>query len=343
MIHDVFDIEQAIARHPLGETWAAVRAWAAGNGYMSAAERASDPRGFARYVLLNGPTGDFIDCPQDAATVEQLRREIAKSSGADWGEAVPTDVFVWRPGAPRHPAATRIGGSPFGLGAFDWPINPENGEPFSFVGQLCLADSRDVLRACQIPEPPADVLLIFGEPIPDQQPSNDDKGTRRVRTDRFAFRWVALDAARHGSTGIPDPTRHPLLYPAVECHGVRWRTADFPGAETFVYDWAAEHWENPEEPDEPLGQAYLLPVLKATKLGGRPHMIQSEDMWPTIGDDDDAPYFAMIDSVSVATGKPSRYSPASPDARRVLMLADEGSIYLGLTPGGEVRHLFECY
>lgn len=72
-----------------------------------------------------------------------------------FAERFPTDVFVFGRGEPEHRAATKIGGLPYRPAGKAWPVSRE-GQPMAFVGQLCFADSRDIVTC-----PFGDVAVIF--------------------------------------------------------------------------------------------------------------------------------------------------------------------------------------
>lgn len=107
------------------------------------------------------PLGDWrregvgVDSPGDLARVEQARR-LARTHG-DLGPSVPADVFVWADKEHDRPWLTRLGGRPWRPRERPWPRD-ENGIPYTFLGQICFADSHDVLPF----KLPGDVVLFFG-------------------------------------------------------------------------------------------------------------------------------------------------------------------------------------
>jgi hypothetical protein len=88
-----------------------------------------------------------------------------------------------------------------------WPTG-EHGEPLRFVGQLCFADSRDIL-----PEMPADVLLVFG-----------DDDALLAQPERLVFEWWSL-------TNAPLVSEMPAVEdPLVPFHANLHRTDDWDDA-----------------------------------------------------------------------------------------------------------------
>ena len=98
-----------------------------------------------------------VNGPLDMAWLEEMRLR-AREHG-DLGPSVPADAFVWSTRALRDAPRwlTRIGGYPWRERDEPWPEDV-NGLPLKFLGQVCFADSRDILPF----EIPGDVLLFFG-------------------------------------------------------------------------------------------------------------------------------------------------------------------------------------
>jgi hypothetical protein len=100
--------------------------------------------------------GGWIDDPGGLARREQVIR-MARTKGR-LGPSVPADVFVWANTRLLDlPWLTRIGGAPWRPKGKPWPRD-ENGVPLAFLGQICFADSTDILPY----KLPGDVALIFG-------------------------------------------------------------------------------------------------------------------------------------------------------------------------------------
>src|SRR5581483_4187597 len=100
--------------------------------------------------------GGWIDTPKKLAQREQAIK-LAMRKG-NLGPSVPSDVFVWADNVEHEKGwQTRIGGNPWRPSDRPWPRD-KNGVPLTFLGQICFADSQDILP-CKLP---GDVALIFG-------------------------------------------------------------------------------------------------------------------------------------------------------------------------------------
>ena len=94
--------------------------------------------------------------PGRLALREQEIRRVRQAG--DLGVAVPADVFAWAlMPVVEKPWLTRIGGVPWRPQNKPWPRD-RNGVPLLFLGQICFADSSDILPF----ELPGEVALIFG-------------------------------------------------------------------------------------------------------------------------------------------------------------------------------------
>lgn len=101
-------------------------------------------------------SGHYIASPGELALREQVIHRV-KARG-DLGPSVPSDVFVWADTILREePWLTRLGGRPWRPKGRAWPKD-KNGVPLVFLGQICFADSKDIVP-CALP---GDVALIFG-------------------------------------------------------------------------------------------------------------------------------------------------------------------------------------
>lgn len=97
-----------------------------------------------------------VDKPGDVVCMEWARRE-AKRKG-DIGPSVPADIFVWSSMSDNDkPWLTRIGGTPWRPKDKPWPA-AKDGRPLVFLGQICFADSKDLLSF----KLPGEVALIYG-------------------------------------------------------------------------------------------------------------------------------------------------------------------------------------
>ncbi|MEM6392834.1 MAG: DUF1963 domain-containing protein [Planctomycetota bacterium] len=98
--------------------------------------------------------------PGDIAIVEQARELVLGKAPLDL--SVPVDIFTWcMHTTDVKPWVTKIGGVPYRDQKRPWPTDSD-GVPLHFLGQICLADSQDIIPF----NTPGDVLLIFGRWCP---------------------------------------------------------------------------------------------------------------------------------------------------------------------------------
>ena len=154
-VHDRLNLAHWVAQFPLSRLRADARDYVLRRRQELPQEYADD-HAVEDHVQLMNPKWDIVVGPGPVAVNEQLRAE-AIAAGERPVRRVPTDVMVWAMGEPTNRAVTKIGGLPYRPADVVWPTD-ENGEPLRFIGQLCFADSRDIL-----PGLPGDVLLVFGD------------------------------------------------------------------------------------------------------------------------------------------------------------------------------------
>lgn len=200
----------------------------------------------------NRGEGGGVDDPGGVARTEQARR-LALSKG-DLGPSVPADVFVWSDDVDRRkPWLTRIGGRPWREKGKPWPRDAQ-GQPLTFLGQICFVDSRDVLPPAPF-QLPGDVALIFG--------TNDNGWVGLV--DGAALEWSSLtlkQSDEHGS----DAPRHGLL--PYEYQGVIHRTVQY------------TDWRSAEKAFEAAGfkkGGFNVRAIQATSIGAYASLPQG---WP---------------------------------------------------------------
>ncbi len=249
-----------MAEFPLAKERARVRAWVDAR-LKELPREYPTPEHVRRHIELMDPAGDPVVGPRDLAHIEQLRLECGGAAGA--GPGVPVDVMVWADGEPRHPAATKVGGTPYRPRRAEWPGDGE-GEPSQFLGQICFADSRDVLTdsSGHVVELPGDVLLLFNTQLGGVFDS-DDEDPKAIR-----YEWQQLgieDLATAESVPVGEK-RYDWIQP---CHAQLHRTMEFPEA--------------------PEGHALrrvndrdLLCVLEGGKIGGVPRFVQGETGRPGV-------------------------------------------------------------
>ena len=96
----------------------------------------------------------------EAAERQRARLAAYREGGAFTRQTEPgnphvSDVMLVFEGEPGDRFVTKLGGLPYRPASVPWPRIP-SGEPMVFFGQVCFADSRDLVG-----ELPGDVLLIF--------------------------------------------------------------------------------------------------------------------------------------------------------------------------------------
>src|SRR5215218_3103082 len=174
-------------------------------------------------ILHRQPHGGGGCSPAAVAVHEQLVDEALFGVGKwqEMPERIPTDVFAFALGEPSRGEATKYGGLPYRPKGEAWPSDG-SGEPMTFVGQVCFADSRDVEP---VPRLPGDVLLVFGNAgmIRD---GGGEKFVRWLEGDPTAlyFEWRRVgeveDPVAQG--GVPETG-----WEIQPCHGIVPRPHDF--------------------------------------------------------------------------------------------------------------------
>jgi hypothetical protein len=190
---------------------------------------------FEGHVRLMGPKSSQVVGP-DAAAVNLLLRDERGLRGELRGKQVPADVFVYGVGEPRHPAATKYGGRAYRRRDAPWPTN-RLGRPLRFVGQLCFADSRDVVG-----KTPGDVLCLFHD------------GDERFN-EGFRCEWNSIGPE---SAAVDPPAEGAWPFSTDRYYAERLRTYDLPRSYFQAEDAYTAIWEG-------------------TKVGGVPVPIQDGD------------------------------------------------------------------
>ncbi len=269
-------------------------------------ERLDIEEWIARFPLDEYRDGESICTASDLAKMEQIRREVLRGLRE---EAVPTDMFVWGKGEPSRPEATKFGGLPYWPGGEEWPRSTA-GEPLTFVGQLCFADSRDLVG-----EVPGEVLVIFGrwggQPWEPEDPE-------------LRFFWRSL-----GERGCISAAAVPKTeFAAPPLYGVIHRTCDYPNSKKLFrrsYDGA------------------LIAVLEGTKIGGVPRWIQRPRK-PR------GKFLGTLGSLVLRTGDPyplvnvpDPLQRGQDEELRLPMWGDMGNVYLFLESDGAVNAIVQYY
>ena len=202
---------------------------------------------YASFAKKTPLRGEQISSPYDLYSVEELRDRLKLRIGRSF----PTDVFVFCKGEPEKPDCTKVGGIPYWINDRDWPRN-QAGKPLQFLAQFNFLDSKDLFDKL-----PSDVLLMFV-----------DSGMYS-EFDTIYFEWLPAGGAHVATT---DSKR--MFFPKTAFYGAIYRTADYPDSRKLAYE-ACNSWPK----NLPLLDSWPknLPLLNGTKIGGRPHFIQSDD------------------------------------------------------------------
>ena len=199
--------------------------------------------------------------PFDLVSLELSRIQLA--SVVDFGEGVPSDVFVLAKGEPPRRECTKIGGLPYRPADIPWPTS-RDGNPMTFVAQFCFADSRDLVAQF-----PGDVLLAFAR---DERVLWGDL-QRRHDLDSMRFEWYRL-----GITNLVDIDQVPQPgWDFVNCHGVRHRTQDFRITEENELRLESYLTERYSNVFPGLTVQYLTRTI-ALKIGGLPAWHDRDDI-----------------------------------------------------------------
>ncbi|MDX2118551.1 MAG: DUF1963 domain-containing protein [Planctomycetota bacterium] len=260
----------------------------------------------------------YVTGPEAVAIIEQARSRSGGAAGM--GGPCATDVMVWALGEPTDPAATKIGGVPHRPAGVPWPVG-RDGQPSTFVAQVCFADSRDVLVASD-GSPltlPGDVLVLFSPNPGGLWDDNDEDPTS------LQYEWWPLDLERvMAREDLPEQTWTATAGGTIApCHAHLHRSADFPAA--------------PD--DHPLRQIYdadRLFVHEGGKIGGVPFYTRAESPRPGV-------FLAAIGSINPAgTVWPFVNVERPPTPAPIwdgdfLTLGDLGSLYLYWEPSRRSR------
>lgn len=269
MLHERLDINRWKSLFPVGRMREEVR--------RSVRERYErEPHLFeggphVEWLILGGqPYGGGGCSPADVAVHEQLVDEALFGVGKwqETPERTPTDVFAFALGEPERREATRYGGLPYRPKGEEWPTSG-SGQPMTFVGQVCFADSRDVEPVGRLP---GDVLLVFGD---------TEKIVRWLESDPAAlsFEWRRVGEVEDPVADEEVPKTGWEIEP---CRGVIHRAHDYPERRYDQFDI-----------DDPHRSAR---VIGGTKIGGIPPWLQDEEplpgvhlctlapVWPRFGD-----------------------------------------------------------
>lgn len=307
-IHERFDLTRWTAEFPLARARAEARAFVEDcarrdpGAYTSAAAK-------EEHAQLMSPHGDIIVGPASMAYAEQLRAEAGPPE--TFGPGVPVDVMVWGLGEPGHPAATKVGGVPYRPVSEPWPKG-RGGRDSTFIGQICFADSLDVLPR-GAGALPGDVLLIFA-PDEDGIWDSDEEDPACVQHEWWPLGLEAPCGAGDLPAGVS---------PFEVCFAQLHRTMDYT-------DVSEGH---PIRAHYDVGR---LCVFEGGKVGGVPHYVQDADARPGV-------FLGAIGSINPVEERfPLIGVETNPGGSLnkdggFLMFGDCGSLYLFLSRTGLLK------
>ncbi|REJ81244.1 MAG: DUF1963 domain-containing protein [Planctomycetota bacterium] len=257
-------------------------------------------------------SAEVITSPCELCNNEHLRHGMRDQF--DWGDPVPTDVFVMSKGEPKDRHVTKIGGLPYRDAEIDWPHTP-SGRSMALLAQFNFTDSIDIVG-----DLPGDLLLIFGD---------DADGI--VEPLRCEWQNVGIDNLVRDLPG--DCMR------IAPCFGSRCRTESFPDA--IHLDQRRKY---PQYSGKDVWQPFLLPEYQATQIGRAPFFAQTHR--------DEAPALPLC-TVSTVYPSPHRPFPwvnveepicppgKWPRHEDLLEIGDGGSIYVFIQDDGTLHTMTE--
>jgi len=263
------------------------------------------------------PSGAIITSPVHLCEIELVRKQYAQSK--DLGRSVPVDIFLWSIDPPQQPYLTKLGGTPHRESTKPWPN--ANGKPFTFVAQICFADSRDIVSQ-KIPD---DVMLIFFK-----------DADSLYEYDSVHIEWSSVDLTSPLSADqCPTPS---FVVPQLSGH--IYRTNEYPESRD-VFEQAGHD------------QSYLFPTTQSTKIGRETFFTQNDprgpddellcalnsvhpskypprDKWPFIG----------LETLPDDWNKPDEHYEWG---KYRMMFADVGCMYFLIDKNGNVSWTWDSY
>ena len=243
-----------------------------------------------------------ISSPGTVAACQEVRRELI-GLGIPLVRPIAVDLCVWNWGDSTDRRTTKIGGTPFWPKRCRWPlesdIDPDSNskEPLTFVGQICFADSTDI-----VPERPGDLLVLLA--------CDDDY----VNT--FGL-WFSLDEGP-----LLDPKRVPKSgIELTPLHASLYRTV--------------EYAECPYDELKKDGLPYEMPLFRhitSTKIGGISPDLEAQARYLATLHTPEGPYqpYPFI-------GLPNGAELSQRDRDGILQIADCGGLSFYLLKGNSVE------
>lgn len=253
---------------------------------------------------------EYVVSPKDLALTLQMRER----AGMPVPPLTAVDVLLPAAGEPKRPEASKIGGTPY-RGSRPWPRD-RFGKPMQFFGQLCFADSKDILAMEVVASLPGDVLLIFREDSDELIWSEHDGA-------ELFFEWEQAGSLSQRQAGelesVPPPSESFHFHRLRSVESDSRTNLEIAGRDIEV----CGHWHS-------------------CKVGGNPIWVQSED------EADDLGVFiaAFVSLQSTETKQPLVNLTNAPEAtepycKDLLMFGDMGTLYL-FWDGSRVRWLMQC-
>ncbi len=260
------------------------------------------------------PQGQIITSPAHLCEVELVRKRYAKAQ--DLGPAVPVDIFLWSIAPPEKPYLTKLGGVPHREAGKAWPT--ADGKPFTFVGQFCFIDSRDIISD----KLPDDVMLIFF------------KDADSIYEGSVHIEWSSIDLQSPVTAEqCPEPG---FAVPRLSGH--IYRTNEYPESGD-VFEQADHH------------QSWLFPTTQSTKIGRESFSPQhdprndGEELLCTLNSVHPKTYppGAKWPFIGLETLPKGRNQPDNGYNCENMMFGDVGCIFFVINKDGRVRWSWDCY
>ncbi len=188
------------------------------------------------------------------------------------------------------------------------------GKPLSFIGQICFADSADILPPSVRRAVKDDVLLIFGACHAEDSSMQVDCYACCYEPGAFYTEWQTIGLEVPLNVEVPAEVQtRPVA------HAQLLRTEDFDG----VPD---------DHPVFHLKQGYLIDCLQGGKIGGLANYVQN--------DIEDACFLAALGSV-----RSTESDPLSGDRgdRSYVMFDDMGCLYFVVNADGDLEWDMQGY
>ncbi|MFK7883757.1 MAG: DUF1963 domain-containing protein [Phycisphaerales bacterium] len=255
-----------------------------------------------------------IDTPESLAHMLQyIERALSKTRRA---QAQPIDVFLPALGEPTRRHQTKFGGLPY-ISKEDWPRD-DNGNRYAFLGQICFADSLDVLPVAP-DKLGGDVLLLFQKDPEEMLWSMDDGDLLLVVWRPLGLSESTLVTADEAY--VPDGWIEPVFFHRLRTHEYNRLKPVKHGRRKITVDGK----------------------YRATKLGGTPVWQQCDSEGEGLGTyigclhsiNPYGPEFPMINVPIAPWG--DRYSDLN-----LPMFGDVGTLYLFLSESAQVNWVMQC-